>query len=749
MSVLHTNRLADEKSPYLLQHAHNPVDWYPWGEEALEKARREDKPIFLSIGYSACHWCHVMERESFENQAIAELVNRYFVPIKVDREERPDVDEIYMTAVQRMTGSGGWPLSLFLLPNGRPFYGGTYFPPEGRYGRIAFPSLVQQLGEAYTSRREEIEGVASSIAEDMESASRQRPMPQAGPIQVGELLLGAVVDLAERFDTKHGGFGGAPKFPPHHALRLLLAAVQDGDKNAPPMLIATLDKMALGGIYDHIGGGFHRYATDAVWLLPHFEKMLYDNALLLRVYAEASELLDNAAYARIARETADWVLRDLLDPTTGGITAALDADSEGVEGKYYVWNDAEVYALLGDTVGSAFRYEYQFQPEGNFHDEATGRATGKNIPHLSISADWIPLPAALSPEMIIARDILLARRYERVPPGKDDKIITAWNGLMIGALAYAGKALGEERYLSASRRAAQFCLTTLKPDGKLLRRYAKGEAAIPAFLDDYAFLADGLLDLADATGETDWLTEAQGLTNTLLADFWDTEEGGFYHSGTGNETLIARTKDMFDGALPSPNGVTARVLARLAKIPGANQQTYAAHTEKMLTAFHGLLTRAPQATPTLILAAREAFAGEAKPRALDIVMLAAEVLEKRLAPGESSNAVFALSIAEGYHVNTHIVPDPSMIATVGIISTSAPAAIGPVHYPDATRWDDGTGENLPVYSGRVTFTVPIAIAADAAPGTYSLTLAVRAQPCSDSSCLAPLERTATVKVTIP
>jgi uncharacterized protein YyaL (SSP411 family) len=413
-----TNRLAREKSPYLLQHAHNPVDWYPWGAEAIEKAKTENKPIFLSVGYSACHWCHVMERESFESPEIAALVNRYFVPIKVDREERPDVDEIYMTAVQRMTGSGGWPLSVFLLPDGRPFYGGTYYPPEGRHGRIAFPSLVTQLGEAFHNRREEMEEVAASIVTALEEAARQSPLPHDGPIHAGELLSGAVAELADRFDEAHGGFGSAPKFPPHHALRLLLAAVRDGDDGAIPLLTVTLNKMALGGVYDHVGGGFHRYSTDGVWLLPHFEKMLYDNALLLRVYAEASELLGSAAYARVARETADWCLRDLLDPSTGGFEAALDADSEGVEGKYYVWTVPEVHEALGFPFGEAFAQTYRFHVEGNFREEATGHRTGANIPHLSVGAEPFPLPDELSDEMLRAREGLLARRYERVPPGK-------------------------------------------------------------------------------------------------------------------------------------------------------------------------------------------------------------------------------------------------------------------------------------------------------------------------------------------
>ncbi len=742
-----TNRLAREKSPYLLQHAHNPVNWYPWGAEALERARNEDKPIFLSIGYSACHWCHVMERESFENPDVAALVNRYFVPIKVDREERPDVDEIYMTAVQRMTGSGGWPLSLFLLPDGRPFYGGTYFPPEGRHGRIAFPSLVTQLGDAFHTRRDELEEVAASIVADLLPATRQAPLPHAGQIHPSELIAGAVAELSERFDAEHGGFGSAPKFPPHHALRLLLAAVRDGDEDgALPLLTMTLDKMALGGIYDHVGGGFHRYATDGVWLLPHFEKMLYDNALLLRVYSEAADLLDSPACARVARETADWCLRDLLHEGTGGFEAALDADSEGIEGKYYVWTEAEVRSVVGDADGAAFARAYQFHAQGNFREEATGHRTGENIPHLSISSEPFPLPAALPSDIARSRDLLLARRYERVPPGKDDKIITAWNGLIIGALAFAGKALGEPRYLDAARRASECTLTTLKPGGELLRRYAKGEAAIPAYLDDYAFLADGLLDLADATGEARWVSEATTLTQTLIERFWDETDGGFYYSGTGHESLIATSKDFFDGATPSPNGVAARVLARLGNYEGGER--YAGLARVMLTNYHGLMARAPQATASLILAAREAGGAAPHPPVRDAISLRAVDPSLTLTQGGAATARFRFTVADGYHVNARFVPRADLIPTVAMIGTSAPAAIGPVTFPAETEYDDGAGEKLPVYVGETMFALPIAAAANAVSGTYSVTLTIRAQPCTDTECLAPVERSAVVTLNI-
>ena len=746
----HTNRLAREKSPYLLQHAHNPVDWYPWGAEAMERAKAEDKPIFLSVGYSACHWCHVMERESFENEAIAALLNEHFVSVKVDREERPDVDEVYMTAVQMMTGHGGWPMSVFLTPDGKPFYGGTYFPPENRHGRIGFPSLVTQLADAYRNRREEIEQVADSMAEELQKATRQRPVAAPeGPLDADALVRAAVADLAKRFDEDNGGFGGAPKFPPHHALRLLLLAAaerQEGAGEPLPLLVTTLEKMALGGIYDHVGGGFHRYATDAVWLLPHFEKMLYDNALLAGVYADAFALTGRDAYARVARETCDWVLRDMTDEA-GGFHAALDADSEGEEGKYYVWTEAEVNAALGGADAAApFRQTYHILPGGNYREEATGHRTGANIPYLAVGISETLLPDSLEPGIAAARETLLAERYRRVPPGKDDKVITAWNGLMIGGLARAGSALGEPRYLEAARLAARFCLTTLRPEGTLLRRYARGEAALPAYLDDHAFLADGLLDLHAATGEAEWADAARSLADTLLSEFWDPEDGGFFFVGSGQEALIARSKDLYDNALPSANGVAARVLARLGNLPGPEADRYAQKARALLHAYHGVIHRVPQGTSTLVLAAREAFAGVERPT--EIVTLAAGSGALTLAPGQSGEAVFTLTVAPGWHVNARQPGEEFLIPTVATVTSDAPAAVGPVRYPAPVDWQSESGATLPTYQGEATFAVPVAAPANAAPGVYGLTLSVRCQPCGETECLAPVERAATVRVEI-
>ena len=751
-----TNRLVQEKSPYLLQHAHNPVNWQPWGAEALGQARTNGKPIFLSIGYSACHWCHVMERESFENEETAQILNDHFISIKVDREERPDVDEIYMTAVQMMTGQGGWPMSVFLLPDGRPFYGGTYFPPIPSHGRIAFPDLLAQLADAYENRKAEVEQVADTITEELRKAARQRPVEATdAPFDAESLLHQAVTDLAARFDEDNGGFNeGGPKFPPHHALRLLSSAMERGDTEiAPQLLLTTLDKMALGGIYDHVGGGFHRYATDARWLLPHFEKMLYDNALLARIFAQAHAVTGRPAYARITRETLDWVLRDLQDDA-GGFHAALDADSEGDEGKYYVWTQREVSRILGNETGEAFCERYNILPGGNWREESTGHLTGTNILHLAVgpaAATRVLLPDTLEPSVQTALAVLLQVRNHRVPPAKDDKVITAWNGLVIGALAVAGNILQEPRYVDAARRAADFCLTTLRPNGQLLRRYAQGEAGLPAYLDDHTFLADGLLDLYDTTGEERWRDGAQSLADVLLTHFWDGEDTGFFFVGREHEALIAPSKDLFDGALPSANGVAVRVLARLGSEPGGER--FGEKAGQMLTAYRGVLEKAPQVTHTLVLAALDAFSeatiSTASAQEQVPVRLVAESAEPlHRAPGTAASVVFVLRVAPGYHINSQKPADEYLIPTIATVSSDVPAAVGPVTYPAATSWHSANGETLSVYQGKARFTVPIAVTADAAPGTYSLTLTIRCQPCSESACLAPLEQTATITVVI-
>jgi uncharacterized protein YyaL (SSP411 family) len=552
------NRLIHETSPYLLQHARNPVDWHPWGEAALARARAEDKPVFLSVGYSSCHWCHVMEHESFENPAIAEVLNRHFIPVKVDREERPDIDDLYMIVTQLMTGRGGWPNSVWLLPDGRPWYAGTYFPPEDRGRQLGFRSLLLRLAEIWTTRRTDVEQQAAQLADAIHEHAGATPQPGAPPA-LDAVLQQALDTWTRTYDMRHGGFGTAPKFPPHSTLDLLLHRLrQQPDGALQPLVTGTLDAMALGGIHDHVGGGFHRYSTDQRWLLPHFEKMLYDNAQLAPVYAEASALLDRPAYAAIARATLDWVLREMTGPE-GGFFSALDADSEGEEGRFYVWSHDEALAVLGPEDGAAFCRWYAIAPAGNFHDEATGRPTGLNIPHL---AAW--LPEELRTRMDACRAKLLAHRARRVWPGLDDKRLTAWNGLMISALARSARALNEPRYMEAAQKAAAFLLSAASPNVALMRVWRAGEARIPGFLDDYAALANGLLDLHETTGEPRWRAEAARLTRELADLFFDAERGQFLTASPRHETLMARLPDYFDQAVPSSTALAIRAIARLA-----------------------------------------------------------------------------------------------------------------------------------------------------------------------------------------
>jgi uncharacterized protein YyaL (SSP411 family)/aryl-alcohol dehydrogenase-like predicted oxidoreductase len=554
----HTNRLMHETSPYLLQHAYNPVDWYPWSDEALARARAEDKPILLSIGYSACHWCHVMERESFENEAIAALMNRHFVCVKVDREERPDLDDIYMAATVALnSGQGGWPMTVFLTPDQRPFFAGTYFPPTDGFGRPGFATLLTQIASMWEERRADLLEQASSITAHL----RERTEPAPGG-NVGDAEIRAAVrELAAGFDPTYGGFGPAPKFPPAAQIGLLLRHHRrTGDAAALAMATKTLDGMAQGGMYDQIGGGFARYSTDERWLVPHFEKMLYDNALLAKAYLEGYQVAGDPFYARIAREILDYILREMTGPE-GGFYSATDADSEGEEGRFFVWTPAEVEAVLGPEEGGRLCAYYDITDEGNWE--------GKSIPHTPRSVERVASRMGISAEELrmgleAGRAALYEARRRRVPPGLDDKILTAWNGMMLGAMAEGARVLGEPRYLAAAARAADFLLATLRrSDGRLLRTFRAGKAHLDAYLEDYAFLAEGLLDLYEAGGSARYLGEVRDLAGRILAEFADTG-GGFYDTARGHEPLIVRHKDGVDGAVPSANAVAASVLARLA-----------------------------------------------------------------------------------------------------------------------------------------------------------------------------------------
>jgi uncharacterized protein YyaL (SSP411 family) len=556
------NHLIQETSPYLLQHAHNPVDWYPWGQEAFEKARRENKPVLLSIGYSACHWCHVMAHESFENEEIAKLMNELFVNIKVDREERPDLDQIYMNAVQMMTHHGGWPMTVFLTADAVPFYGGTYFPPQDRYNMPGFPRVLISVAEAYREKQSEIIETGASLVNELKRLNITSGSDH--PIET-ELLNAVYTSIVRSYDSVNGGFGGAPKFPPAMTLEFLLRThVRTGNRDALEIASHTCQKMAEGGIYDQLGGGFHRYSTDAKWLVPHFEKMLYDNALLSRLYLHYFQI----SQASLARETVegilDYVLREMTDPSSG-FYSTQDADSEGHEGKFFVWDISEIRDALGEADARLFCAYYNITESGNFE--------GKNIPNVTHSLEEVAAEQGVSVSELHAslqesKLKLFELRENRVKPDRDEKILTAWNGLMMASFAEAGVVLNRADYTDAARRNAEFVLSNLRRDGMLLRTWKDGVAKFNGYLEDYAFLIEGLVTLYETTGEFRWLEEAQTLTERMIDEFWDSDGGGFFFTGKSHESLIVRSKDYFDNATPSGNSVAAGVLLRLAILTG-------------------------------------------------------------------------------------------------------------------------------------------------------------------------------------
>ncbi len=565
------NHLAKEKSPYLLQHADNPVDWYPWGEEAFEKARREDKPIFLSIGYATCHWCHVMEHESFEDPEVAKLLNETFVCIKVDREERPDIDAVYMTVCQMMTGSGGWPLTIMMTPDKRPFFAATYIPKTSRFGRMGLMELIPRVQELWRMHRQELLQGANQIVHllgQMQASTRQAVVDDS-------LFSLAMEAFSTQYDAHYGGFGGAPKFPaPQNFLFLLRYYDRTGDQTALEMVTHTLTQMRLGGIYDHLGFGFHRYSTDEHWLLPHFEKMLYDQAMLLWAFTETWQITHTPLFQQTAEAIATYVLRDMTHPE-GGFYSAEDADSEGEEGKFYLWTEEELRQVLSDEEAELAIRVFNIKPEGNFRDEASKRLTGKNILHLSASPDVLAEQMHISLQefnhrLQHIRQKLFAVREKRVHPLKDDKILTDWNGLMIAALAYSGRVFNRPDYWKAARQAAQFIEQHLLKDNRLLHRYRDGEAAIPGFLDDYAFFILGLTELYQATFDPHWLTLAIQLTESVTQHFVDST-GGFFQTPDDGEQLLIRKKEYYDGAMPSGYSVMIYNLLRLARFTGRTE----------------------------------------------------------------------------------------------------------------------------------------------------------------------------------
>lgn len=602
------NRLINEKSPYLLQHALNPVDWYPWGEEAFQKAADENKPVFLSIGYSTCHWCHVMEKESFEDHEVAELMNREMISIKVDREERPDLDNIYMSVCQILTGSGGWPLTIIMTPDKEPFFAGTYIPKTTRFGRIGMMELIPRIKDAWENRSGEVLDSAERIKEalgGMDDIAPDRKMDET-------ILEKAYREISVRFDENFGGFGSAPKFPsPHNFLFLLRYWKRTGDEKALNMVEKSLLNMRLGGMYDHIGFGFHRYSTDREWLVPHFEKMLYDQAMLSMAYTEAFQATGNNDYKSTAREIFSYVLRDMTSPE-GGFYSAEDADSEGEEGKYYIWEEKELRGILNKEDAELIIDIFNVKKEGNYKDEATGALTGANIIHLKhplqeISREKeIPLHE-LKKKLSATRDLLIKEREKRIRPHKDDKILTDWNGLMIASLALGAKIFDEDEFKGAAKNAADFILRNMRdPEGGLLHRYRENEAGITGNADDYAFFIWGLMELYEATFELKYLKNAMELNEYFITHFFDHERGGFFFTPDNGETLLVRKREVYDGAVPSGNSVAMLNLIKLARITGRiSLETYA---ERVNMAFSQAIDKMPSAF-TFFMCALEFEAG--------------------------------------------------------------------------------------------------------------------------------------------
>ena len=748
------NRLIFESSPYLLQHARNPVDWRPWGPEAFAQAKAENKPVFLSVGYSTCHWCHVMEHESFENEEVAALMNELYICIKVDREERPDLDAIYMSATQLITQRGGWPNSVWLMPDGRPWFAGTYFPPEDGQGRPGFKTVLRKLNELWTLRRSDVEEQAGRLADAISQHGNDTSAAE-GETPTLALLDRAVADLRSNFDSRNGGFGGAPKFPPHQSLELLIAAGVEGSLD---MLTTTLDAMAHGGVHDHVGGGFHRYSTDARWFLPHFEKMLYDNAQLLPVYAEAWRLTGRGEYAEVARGIAAWALREMADPA-GGFYCALDADSEGEEGKFYLWRQSELNGILGEAEGELFGRVYGAIPGGNYREEASGHSPGTNLLYLSARIDELAEreglePGALAARLSAAREKLRLVRDARIWPHLDDKVLASWNGLMIGGFARAGAILGEEEWIDAAGRAADFLLTTMTAEGRLLRSYRDGRARLQAYLDDYAFVALGLLDLHAATGDVRRLEQARALTDTLISGYWDGEAGGFYFTAADHEELLLRSKDAYDNAIPAGNGIAAQVLFRLAALTG--DESYGERGRVCLQAFSGAMARSPRGTATLLralaldpgaaasgweIAEPEGATGPPAAAAnRGPVMAQAYLGSASVAPGGGVAVAVRLTTKAGWHLNSHEPLQEYLAPTVLALAGGDGVELTAVDYPpgEPARFDF-SDSSLSLYAGETWLRATLSVASGAEPGARRALLRLDYQACDESRCLAPAQ----------
>jgi uncharacterized protein YyaL (SSP411 family) len=585
MDARHTNRLIHETSPYLLQHAHNPVDWYPWGDEAFQKAKSENKPVLLSIGYSACHWCHVMEHESFENEKIAALMNDLFVSIKVDREERPDLDEIYMNAVQMLTGRGGWPMTVFLTPEGKPFYGGTYFPPEDRQGMPGFPRVLTGVAQAY---REKPQDVEKSVEQILSALKRMSESHDSKATFSPDAIAESAEQISRAYDSDHGGLGHAPKFPNAGVYELFLRHYhQSKNLRFLEMVTHTLTKMAQGGIYDHLGGGFHRYSVDERWLVPHFEKMLYDNAQLLRIYAQLYCITGNELFKNVTEETADYLLREMFH-SEGGFYSTQDADSEGEEGKFFVWSPQEINAILGEEAAEIFARIYDVSDFGNFE--------GKNILHPILSLEQASKLFRKDVKEIAAlvadsKEKLFHEREKRIKPFRDEKIITSWNGLVLSGLAEAINISPKKAYVESANRTVRFIFSKMFRNGHLLHTYKDAKAKLLGYLDDYAFLAVGLLDLYETTFDRTQFERTIELADTMLSEFWDEQDGAFFYTGKSHEQLISRAKPVFDASIPSGNSMATHLLLRLYHLTG--REDYLKRAEAVLRSYYDVMMSQP------------------------------------------------------------------------------------------------------------------------------------------------------------
>ena len=715
-----TNRLIHETSPYLLLHAHNPVDWYPWDNEALARAKKENKLIFLSVGYSTCYWCHVMEREVFSNPEIAAMMNKDFINIKIDREERPDLDEIYMTATQLLTQRGGWPNSVFLTPDLKPFYAGTYFPPTDVPGRPGFPTILDAVHEAWVTRETEVIESANQVSDTIELAtSRGFRALTAKPLD-RSLTTAALDYLRTTYSEAYGGFGGAPKFPSPANLEFLLSEYERvADESLLKMVTYTLDMMAYGGMYDQIGGGFHRYSVDEKWLVPHFEKMLYDNAQLAKVYLQAHQLTQEPRYRRIAEEIFGFVFREMTAPE-GGFYAALDAETDAEEGKYYVWTADEIQKILGKKTAARFADVYGIDKGPNFE--------GKNVL-------YVPNGAAVEDvlkEVKSAREKLLTARFDREYPLLDTKIIVNWNGLMIDALAYGYQVLGKERYLLAASKAAQFILDTLKkPDGELCHTYTAGVVKQDVYLDDYAFFVRGLLGLYQATGEQEWLDSAKRLTDAMIQLFWDDKNGGFYYTKTDAKHLIVRTKKPYDSAIPSGNAVAVANLLEF----GTDYRGYA---EETLQIFAQSMSQSPSSFMYMHFALNHYLTSEEGLRneTSSFVTATAEI---QFHNGGIFNVMLQLNIAEGWHMNANPAGQDNLIPTTVTVDADTPFEILDVAYPKgrSTRFEF-SNEALNVYEDNLTIPLQLKRKPNMKHDKdVSITLQLTYQLCNETECLLP------------